>query len=214
MAKKNLKDKIIDAVFWTCFFLVVYLIVGFLLGSSWLSKGLTFKESYDLLKDGLSLTAAFLAPVAAFVLFSDWREQHVERRLDEIARSIILSIQDIYSVINLSQFEGIGLTYMGSGYPKKQSIEDMFEASRKNIDEMSRLKIDTYELAIHLYNFKKTIEYLDAVIKIGVMSRPRGGELTVDDIEAIQGFCDAQDSARDSMDRIFISLDRYVIHSN
>lgn len=76
MANKNLNKKIVDAVFWTSIFLLVYLIVGFLLGSSWLSKGLTFDESYNLLKDALSITAAFLAPVAAFVLFSDWRSEH------------------------------------------------------------------------------------------------------------------------------------------
>lgn len=214
MAKKTLNKKIVDAVFWTSIFLVMYLIVGFLLGSSWLSKGLTFSESYDLLKDGLSITAAFLAPVAAFVLFSDWREQHVERQLDEIARSIILNVQDTYSVINLSQFEGVGMTFKGNRYSKKQSIEDMFEALRKNIDEMNRLKIDTYELAAYLHDFKKTIEYLDAMIKIGTMRRPREDWFTMDNVEAIQGFYDAQDSARDSMDRIFILLDKYVIHSN
>lgn len=96
MAKKNLKDKIIEAAFWTSFFLVVYLIVGFLLGSSWLSKGLTFDESYNLLKDALSITAAFLAPVAAFVLFSDWREQHEAKLIEHTSTQIFGGVIDLY----------------------------------------------------------------------------------------------------------------------
>lgn len=90
MAKKTLNKKVVDVVFWTSIFLVMYLIVGFLLGSSWLSKGLTFSESYNLLKDGLSITAAFLAPIAAFILFTDWREQHVEQKVEKIYEDVWL----------------------------------------------------------------------------------------------------------------------------
>ncbi len=39
--------------------------------------------AYDVLKDALTLAAAFLAPVAAFVLFSNWREQHIEVEIEK-----------------------------------------------------------------------------------------------------------------------------------
>lgn len=95
MAKKTLNKKIVDVIFGTSIFLVMYLIVGFLLGSSWLSKGLTFEESYELLKDGLSITATFLGPVAAFVLFSDWRVQHVEVKTEKEAELLVKNILDL-----------------------------------------------------------------------------------------------------------------------
>ena len=37
MAKKSLKEKLQDAMFWTLIFFILYLIVGYLLESSWLA---------------------------------------------------------------------------------------------------------------------------------------------------------------------------------
>lgn len=88
MAKKTLEEKIKDVAFWTVIFLVLYLILGYLLQSLWLSKPLMLDELYDLIKDGFSLTAALLAPAAAFVLFSDWRIQHVELKAEKLSEEI------------------------------------------------------------------------------------------------------------------------------
>lgn len=85
MAKKTLAVKIKEVGFWTVIFFILYLIVGYLLESSWLSKPIKLNDIYDLLKDGLGITAAFLAPVAAFVLFSDWRDQHNKQVHNEFA---------------------------------------------------------------------------------------------------------------------------------
>ncbi|RKG37882.1 hypothetical protein [Acinetobacter sp. WCHAc060007] len=88
MNKRNLEEKIKDVGFWTVIFFILYLIVGYLLESLWLSKPLKLNELYDLLKDGLGITAAFLAPVAAFLLFSDWREQHNKQVRNEFALKV------------------------------------------------------------------------------------------------------------------------------
>ncbi|MDC4674725.1 hypothetical protein NQ799_17790, partial [Acinetobacter baumannii] len=77
MARKNLELKIKDLFFWTFVFFLFYTIIGFLLKTAWLSCTLKFSEVYDLIKDGLTITASFLAPVAALLLFNDWRETHV-----------------------------------------------------------------------------------------------------------------------------------------
>lgn len=76
MKKKTLKEQINDAVFWLIIFFIVYLVMGYLIQSSWLSNVPEVQEIYDIAKDGLSIAAAFFAPVAAFILFSDWRAQH------------------------------------------------------------------------------------------------------------------------------------------
>ncbi|WP_180118492.1 hypothetical protein [Acinetobacter sp. YH12096] len=57
MAKKTLEEKIKDVAFWTVIFLILYLILGYLLESSWLSKQIKLDKLYDLLKDGLGITA-------------------------------------------------------------------------------------------------------------------------------------------------------------
>lgn len=74
MKKKTLKEKIKSVCRWTLVFMVLYFIVG----AFFLSDGPNFDpaKAYDLIKDTLTLSASFLAPVAAIVLFSDWREEY------------------------------------------------------------------------------------------------------------------------------------------
>ncbi|MFE1617435.1 hypothetical protein ACFMJP_21855, partial [Acinetobacter baumannii] len=47
------------------------------------------KQAYDVLKDAFTLGAAFLAPVAAFVLFSDWRVQHKALKNEKLSEDIL-----------------------------------------------------------------------------------------------------------------------------
>lgn len=78
MAKDDLKVKI--RKIWKCTFIgiIFFLFISFFLKSSYpiTHHKFNFADAYDVLKDTLTLAAAFLAPVAAFVLFNDWRIQH------------------------------------------------------------------------------------------------------------------------------------------
>ncbi|MDC4353951.1 hypothetical protein OHV37_17145 [Acinetobacter baumannii] len=78
MAKDDLKVKIKRIWVWTIIGIVVYLIISFFLKSSYpiTHHKFNLSEAYEVLKDTLTLAAGFLAPVAAFVLFTDWRIQH------------------------------------------------------------------------------------------------------------------------------------------
>lgn len=76
MVKKTLKDQIKITVAAFIFFSCLYFVIAIWLKTD--GVGFDPKSVYELLKDTLTLAAAFLAPVAAFVLFSDWREQHRE----------------------------------------------------------------------------------------------------------------------------------------
>lgn len=128
MAKKNLNEKISDVFFWTCVFLIIYLIVGFLLGSSWLSKGLTIDQSYNLFKDALSITAAFLAPVAAFVLFSDWREQHYAVKKDIYFDRRFSEVIEIRYELDSAQSNAIAKFSMGFElYTKEKQVESIIK---------------------------------------------------------------------------------------
>ncbi|MEN3977440.1 hypothetical protein [Acinetobacter sp. CWB-B33] len=78
MKKKTLEDKIRQVGFWTVIGVFLYLVMAFFLKSNYPIYEYDFNRSvaYDVIKDALTLGAAFLAPVAAFVLFSDWRSEH------------------------------------------------------------------------------------------------------------------------------------------
>ncbi|HEC0425313.1 TPA: hypothetical protein R1R70_003954, partial [Acinetobacter baumannii] len=58
--------------------IVVYLLISFTILSSfpWYPYQLNKKLAYEVLKDAFTIGAAFLAPIAAFVLFTDWRVEH------------------------------------------------------------------------------------------------------------------------------------------
>ena len=78
MAKKTLEKKIKLVCQWALGLTILYFLIG-----AWLiSDGPKFDptKTYNLLKDTLSLTATFLAPVAAFVLFIDWKVEHSDKR--------------------------------------------------------------------------------------------------------------------------------------
>ncbi|MDC4833849.1 hypothetical protein OW701_04970 [Acinetobacter baumannii] len=91
MAKKDLKNKIELTIFWLGLFCLIYLIFGFILKSD-LTKPIDSSIFYEVLKDSLTITAAFLAPIAAFILFSDWRENHRlvrnEKEVDDLFKKI------------------------------------------------------------------------------------------------------------------------------
>ena len=90
MAKKTLEEKIKQVGFWTFGGICWYLVIAFFLKSNYpiYEYNLDRSTAYDAIKDALTLAAAFLAPVAAFVLFSDWREQHIEKLLEQESSEI------------------------------------------------------------------------------------------------------------------------------
>lgn len=91
MVKKTLEEKIKLVCWWALGLTILYFIIG-----AWLiSDGPIFDptKTYNLLKDTLTLTAAFLAPVVAFVLFSDWREQHKTIRNETIVIKVIQGLK-------------------------------------------------------------------------------------------------------------------------
>lgn len=90
MTKKSLEEKIRILGFWTFGFIFWYLVMAFFLKSNYPIYEYVFdrEEAYDAIKDALTLTAAFLAPVAAFVLFTDWRDQHRAIKNEKISLEI------------------------------------------------------------------------------------------------------------------------------
>lgn len=148
MAKKTLKEKINDVAFWIVIFLILYLIIGYLLESLWLSKPLKLDELYDLLKDGLSVTAAFLAPVAAFILFSDWREQHNKQVRNEFALKVFTQFEALEKEIHEA---GMILIEMEHLVPHES--QNRFSSDRRPIYLNDKLFKDNSDLILS-FNYK------------------------------------------------------------
>lgn len=98
MVKKTLEDKIKDLTFCTCVFLILYLISGYLLLSNWLAERVALTKIYDLIKDDLTITASLLAPVAALLVFNDWRETHARVNNEKLSSEIIEIFQEMNAI--------------------------------------------------------------------------------------------------------------------
>lgn len=105
MAKKSLNEKIKVIGFWTFGGVFWYLVIAFFLKSKYPIFYFSFNTdtAYDVLKDALTLAAGFLAPVAAFVLFSDWRAQHFQTKIEKDSQLIDDLIFEINSKLNSLQ---------------------------------------------------------------------------------------------------------------
>lgn len=84
--KKTLEK--LGIYFFTFFFL--YLVVAFFLKSEYPIYNYTFnrKDAYEVLRDGLTLLAYYLAPAVAFILFDDWRHQYIAVKSDKMIDSL------------------------------------------------------------------------------------------------------------------------------
>ncbi|WP_180122808.1 hypothetical protein [Acinetobacter sp. YH12086] len=94
MLKVSLKEKLNIAIR-----NVVYVsILFFLFGAFIKSDGPKFDANkfYELIKDTFSFCAAFVGPVIAYVLFNDWRQEHLEKKLETDSESIFKKLNDIY----------------------------------------------------------------------------------------------------------------------
>lgn len=98
MAKKTLEYKIKNLSFCTCAFFILYLITGYMLLSNWLVEKLALSKVYELIKDDLTITASLLAPVAALVVFNDWRETHARINNEKLSSEIIEIFQEMNSI--------------------------------------------------------------------------------------------------------------------
>lgn len=105
MKDTSLEEKIKNLVFWTIIFFVIYLLVAYLLNSLWLKNTIKFKDIYDILKDGLTITAAFLAPASAFLLFSNWREQYNAQFIDKTLIDLIIQLKDMDILLNRKGYD-------------------------------------------------------------------------------------------------------------
>ncbi|HFG6923749.1 hypothetical protein NQ838_08500 [Acinetobacter baumannii] len=104
MLKKSLHDQIKIIGFWTFGGVFWYLVIAFFLKSKYpiFDYSFNLEMAYDVIKDALTLAASFLAPVAAFVLFSDWRDQHRSITNEKISRQIVDKLSDLLPFVSKS----------------------------------------------------------------------------------------------------------------
>lgn len=169
MPRENLKEKIADLLFWTVVFFIAYLIVGFCLESSWLNNSVSPPKIYEILKDDLSITAALLAPAAALLLFSDWKEQHILTLVDAAARKISEDIHDLQTLTVQAYYkEPLEVSDMNiklQEHPFKGSLFDLRRSIEINEKIIKNSGMKCSDLLANIYFLKVASESLENTIR-------------------------------------------------
>lgn len=155
MSKKTLKEKINRVKYFTLLFAVLYFLIG-----AWLkSDGPNFDldKAYELIKDTLTITAAFLAPVAAFVLFSDWKDEHRVKSNEKLSREIqdyffkFIPLVNIYpnNIMSSEEFTQHQRNFFALKFKIKSLLDivathDEHSTNYKNNVQQALNKMDTY----------------------------------------------------------------------
>ncbi|MBJ9578075.1 hypothetical protein [Acinetobacter baumannii] len=172
MAKRKLKDKIEISIFWLGLFCLTYLIFGFILKSD-LTKPIDSSIFYEVLKDALTITTALFAPIAALILFSDWRVEHRLKetfQLLEDIKNLSFSIQNgigHYHAKIIKEKENNSKKFVNREDRQlilKQTIElermyDQFLVSNKEIESFKELVINFNKYANKALDQLHMMEY-------------------------------------------------------
>jgi len=98
MENSELSDRLKKVGLYTFVFFICYMVIGFFLLSEYpiCTQPFNGKVAYDILRDSLTLSAYFLAPAVAYVLFSDWRVQYEAIKKDEFYNELDLRINELF----------------------------------------------------------------------------------------------------------------------
>lgn len=120
--KNGLNQNIKKICFWVFSGFFWYLVISYFLLSDYpiYDQPFNHKIAYEVIKDALGLSAAFLAPAIAVVLFSDWRVQHTSIRNENIS----LQVKDL---LNLTHLNMITLPPVGDKEQYSMSIKRHYE---------------------------------------------------------------------------------------
>lgn len=152
MKKITLEEKIRQVGFWTFGGIFWYLVIAFFLESNYPIYEYDFNRSvtYDVIKDALTLAAAFLAPVAAFVLFSDWRLEHVEKKVETDSETIVRELNAIFlKLYEVRMTICTAKTRDEDGASEINKVNDLLQVEllivSNNIQRLKRVKDNTNE---------------------------------------------------------------------
>lgn len=147
MKGKTLEQKIKLVLACTAIFFAFLFALGFILKADLLSKWPTASDFYEIGKDALTITAYYIAPAAALILFSDWRQEHVEKNREQQGKEIYSLVKQIEAQLN-------------KFHEDVEELELINENTSENMEEIYKFlitNISKLEGAINEFDFKDEI---------------------------------------------------------
>lgn len=163
MKSRTLKNKINDIVFVICAGGVIYLIVGFLMKTNWLNCPKPLPDLYEIVRDTLTLMAYFLAPAIALVLFSDWRQEHVEKSREQQGQEIFSLVKQIELQLNEFHADVVEVEIIDEN--ASENMEEIYKPLIKNISKLEGF-ISEFD-----FDDEKAKSFIHLVKKIAAIQR-------------------------------------------
>lgn len=169
MIKKTLGQKIKQASFWMFSGFFLYLVVAFFLKSDYPFYEYPFnhKDAYEVIKDALTIIATISAPLAAYVLYSDWKEPYYETIKDSVMTEIFNLIFYIQKGLFDLKLE-LSSTCISDFKNRDNDIFDKLIKLEHNLKRLERLGFSQSEYVINtnitlknLKNLKNNISSLN-----------------------------------------------------
>ncbi|WP_373350918.1 hypothetical protein [Acinetobacter bereziniae] len=210
MKKNTLKEKLNNSIWKVLYASILFFIIGAILKSD--GPKLDVNKIYELTKDTLSFFAAFVGPVIAYVLFNDWRGEHVEKKLEADSESIFKNINEIYlklfevrmsicKEITLEENEGLRINmimelltielmrirnFINLLKEEKQETLSFIELSKaivKSLDEVNNEFYDIQNAFVRHHILKKPYDYLGPIH--GTTEKLKSNSTDIDDLNII-----------------------------
>lgn len=156
MKGKTLEQKISLALYGTAIFFAFLFALGLILKTDLFNHWPTGNEVYEIGRDSLTLTAYFLAPATALLLFSDWRLEHVEKSREQQGKEIYNLVKQVDSYLKELESEVEDEDNVRNDLSPK--VE---EVSRELIKQLSALQQNINEFSFDdepALAFKKKVE--------------------------------------------------------
>lgn len=157
MGSGDLKENMKKVGMYSFTFLFWYWVIAFFLKSEYPIYNYSFnrRDAYEVVRDGLTLLAYFLAPVVAFLLFNDWRSQHSEIKNEEVTQDIWKLVDKISVLLNFSAYS--------------PNSEEFHENSSKVYELIGNLDIQKDLLRLNnsgIEEYHKNLEELISLLRI------------------------------------------------
>lgn len=158
MTEKTLEQKIRKVILWTVISFIFYLVIAFFLKSDYPITKYPFnhKDAYDVIKDALTIVATVAAPLAAYLLYSDWKEPYYETIKDSAMTEIFNLIFYIQKDLYFLKLE-LSSTYINDFKDKDNHIFDNLIKLEHSIKRLERLGFGQSEFVV---NVGETLENL------------------------------------------------------
>lgn len=150
MDNNQLNRNILKIGMWIFSFFFWYLVVAFFLKSNYpiYEQPFNRKEAYEALRDALTLSAYFLAPAVAFILFSDWREQHKIINNEKVSVEIKETCSQIYPLLskrapslqNFDEYHKVQMKFISLLLKLKSNLEKIYICNDEVKEYVSDLK--------------------------------------------------------------------------